>query len=52
MDNGLGDTGAADQGHFDMYVVSQWGLTVYYWRTKETTMLSFGLDWSREKGCR
>src|SRR5579871_3059063 len=25
MDNGLGDTGAADQGHFDMYVVSQWG---------------------------
>lgn len=48
----LGDTGMADALKLDIYVVSNRGLTVYYYKTKVTAKLRDGVDWYKAKNCR
>lgn len=52
QDNKTGDTGIADLGHFDIYVVSNRGLSVYYWETKRVVWLRHNTEWASAKGCR
>jgi hypothetical protein len=51
LGNTFGDTGSADRGQFDIYVVSSRGLTVYFWQTKKIVWLRYGLDWTSAKNC-
>ena len=48
---GISDTASADKGKFDIYVVHQDGLSVYYWQTKEIVLLRKGMSWTSRKGC-
>jgi len=51
MGNGEGDTGVADKDHLDMYVMSEQGLTAYFWRTKKMAILRTRTDWLKKKDC-